>query len=153
MKFRCERDALLEALTVTGRAAGTRGGFQLVLSGVHLALDGDELTLTATDRELTITVQLTVAGAGDGEAVVTARLASDVVRSLDAGAVNVTVDGEGIHIDSARSKFSLQTMGTEDFPAVAALDGDPVVLEAGQRLLDMGYSAGLIPRSVQLEYV
>lgn len=101
-----------------------------MLSGVHMALDGDELTLMATDRELTITVRLTVAGAGDGEAVVTARLASDVVRSLDAGAVNVTVDGEGIHIDSARSKFSLQTMGTEDFPVVAALDGDPVVLEA-----------------------
>ncbi|WP_419849519.1 DNA polymerase III subunit beta [Candidatus Poriferisocius sp.] len=130
MKFRCERDALLEALTVTGRAAGTRGGFQLVLSGVHMALDGDELTLTATDRELTITMQLTVAGASNGEAVVTARLVGDVVRSLDAGAVNVTVDGEGIHIDSARSKFSLQTMGTEDFPALAGLDGDPVVLEA-----------------------
>ena len=95
-----------------------------------MALAGDELTLTATDRELTITVQLTVAGAGDGEAVVTARLASDVVRSLDAGAVNVAVDGDGIHIESARSKFSLQTMGAEDFPAVAALDGDPVVLEA-----------------------
>lgn len=27
------------------------------------------------------------------------------------------------------------------------------VLEAGQKLLDMGFSAGLIPRSVQLEYV
>ena len=95
-----------------------------------MALEGDELTLTATDRELTITMRVTVAGAGDGEAVVTARLASDVVRSLDPGAVNVTVDQEGIHIDSARSKFSLQTMGAEDFPQVAGLDGDPVVLEA-----------------------
>ena len=130
MKFRCERDALLDALTTTGRAAGTRGGFQLVLSGVRMALEADDLTLTATDRELTITVQLAVAGAGDGETVVTARLASDVVRSLEAGAVNVEVDNEGIHIDSARSKFSLQTMGAEDFPVVAALDGDPVVLEA-----------------------
>lgn len=130
MKFRCERDALLEALTVTGRAAGTRGGFQLVLTGVHVALVGDELTVTASDRELTISMQVTVAGGGDGQTVVTARLASDVVRSLDDGAVNVTVDDEGIHIDSARSKFSLQTMGAEDFPQVAALDGDPVVLEA-----------------------
>ena len=96
-----------------------------------MALEGDQLTLTATDRELTITMQLTVAGDGDGDVVVTARLASDVVRSLDPGAVNVTVDEEGIHIDSARSKFSIQTMGAEDFPRVAALDGDPVVLEAG----------------------
>ena len=130
MKFRCERDALLEALTATGRAAGTRGGFHIVLSGVHMALKGDELTLTATDRELTIINRLTVAGAGDGAAVVTSRLAGDVVRSLDAGAVSVTVDDEGIHIDSARSKFSLQTMGTEDFPRVAPLEGDPVVLDA-----------------------
>ena len=130
MKFRCERDALLEALSVTSRAAGIRGGLQLVLSGVHMSLKGDELTLTASDRELTITMQLTVAGAIDGETVVTARLISEVVRSLDAGAVNVVVDGEGIRIDSARSKFSLQTMGSEDFPQMAALDGDPVVLEA-----------------------
>lgn len=32
-------------------------------------------------------------------------------------------------------------------------DMAPVVMEAGQRLLDMGYSAGLIPRSVHLEFV
>ena len=32
-------------------------------------------------------------------------------------------------------------------------DMAPVVLEAGQRLLDLGHSAGLIPRSVRLEYV
>ncbi|WP_420618133.1 DNA polymerase III subunit beta [Candidatus Poriferisocius sp.] len=130
MKFRCERDTLLDALMVTGRAAGTRGGFHLVLSGVHMTLGGDELTLTATDRELTIANRLEVAGDGDGTAVVTSRLASEVVRSLDAGAVNVTVDTEGIHIDSARSKFSLQTMGAEDFPQVEALASDPVVLEA-----------------------
>lgn len=102
-----------------------------MLSGVHMALLGDGLTLTATDRELTIKVHLTVAGDGDGEAVVTARLISDVVRSLDAGAVNVSVEDGEIHIDSARSNFSLQTMSAEDFPKTAALDGDPVVLEAG----------------------
>ncbi len=32
-------------------------------------------------------------------------------------------------------------------------DMAPEVLEAGQKLLDMGFSAGLIPHSVQLEYV
>ena len=32
-------------------------------------------------------------------------------------------------------------------------DMAPEVLEAGQRLLDLGFSAGLIPRSVRLEYV
>ncbi len=102
-----------------------------MLSGVYMALSGDELTMTATDRELTIRVHLTVAGDGDGEAVVTARLIGEVVRSLDAGAVNVRVEDGEIHIDSARSTFSLQTMSAEDFPKVTTLEGDPVVLEAG----------------------
>ena len=100
-----------------------------------MALAGDELTLTATDRELTITVSLTVAGSEDGEAVVTARLVGDVVRALDAGAVNVRVEGGEIHIDSARSSFSLQTMSAEDFPKTSVLQGDPVVLEAEKLLM------------------
>lgn len=130
MKFRCERDAFLEALTITGRAAGTRGGFQLILSGVHMSLVGDELTLTATDRELAITMKLTVAGELDGEAVVTSRLAGDVVRALEPGAVNVSLEDQGIRIESARSNFFLQKMGSEDFPQSNSLEGDPVVLEA-----------------------
>ncbi len=115
---------------MVGRAAGTRGGYQLVLSGVHLSLDGDDLALTATDRELTIRKHLTVAGGENGEAVVTARLAGDVVRSLEAGSVNVAVNEEGIHIESARSEFSLQTMGAEDFPQISDVEGDSVVIGA-----------------------
>jgi DNA polymerase-3 subunit beta len=80
-------------------------------------------------------MRLTVAGTSDGETVVTARLASDVVRSLDAGAVNVAVDDQGIHIRSARSQFSLQTMDTDDFPRATALDGDPVVLDSAGLLI------------------
>ena len=38
MKFRCERDVLLEALATAGRAVATRGGALPVLSGVRLEL-------------------------------------------------------------------------------------------------------------------
>ena len=129
MKFRCERDTLLDALSNTGRAAGTRGGYQLVLSGIHMSLSGDELTLTSTDRELSITTRITVAGSTDGEAVVTARLASEVVRSLTSGAVNVALENEKILVETDSSNFSLQTMTASDFPKVAQLDSDPVDLQ------------------------
>ena len=36
MKFRCERDTLVEALSTAGRAVATRGGALPVLSGVRL---------------------------------------------------------------------------------------------------------------------
>ena len=94
-----------------------------------MALTGDELILTATDRELTITMSLIVAGDTDGEAVVTARLISDVVGSLDPGAVNVKVEDGKICIDSDRSNFTLQTMDSKNFPEITVIDSNPVVLE------------------------
>ncbi len=59
MKFRCERDLLVEALGTAGRAATNRGGALPVLSGVRLELSGGRLLLTGTDLELTISVEAT----------------------------------------------------------------------------------------------
>ena len=86
MKFRCERDVLTEAVTTAGRAAASRGGALPVLSGVRAELAGDRLTLTGSDLDLTISVSVTVNGETDGVAVVPAKLASDIVRSLEPGA-------------------------------------------------------------------
>ena len=48
MKFRCERDVLVEALGTAGRAAASRGGALPVLSGIKAELAGGTLTLTGT---------------------------------------------------------------------------------------------------------
>ena len=61
MKFRCERDVLLEALTTTSRATG-RGAALPVLSGVRLEIVGDTLSLAGTDLDLTIQTSTTVSG-------------------------------------------------------------------------------------------
>ena len=56
MKFRCERDVLLDALTTASRAIASRGGALPVLSGVRLETVGDELRVVGTDLDLTIQV-------------------------------------------------------------------------------------------------
>ena len=73
MKFRCERDVLVDALATAGRAVTTRGGALPVLSGVLLELSGDQLRLTGSDLDLTITVETTVSGQQDGVAVLAHR--------------------------------------------------------------------------------
>ena len=65
MKFRCERDVLVEGLATAGRAVSSRGGALPVLSGLRLELQGDKLEVTGSDLDLTITVDLTVAGDTD----------------------------------------------------------------------------------------
>ena len=54
VKFRCEREALAEALSTASRAATGRTGTLPVLAGLRLELKGDRLTITGSDLELTI---------------------------------------------------------------------------------------------------
>src|SRR5262245_35280086 len=94
MKFRCERDVLAEALATAGRAVANRGGALPVLSGVLLYLANDNLEITGSDLDLTISVRIEVSGEEDGVVVLPARLASDVVRSVEPGAVTFETDDE-----------------------------------------------------------
>ncbi len=130
MEFRCERDALVEALATTTRAVASRGGSLPVLSGVRAALTGDQLELTASDLDLTIQARLTVGGLSDGVAVLPARLAADIVRALDQGAVHLEATAEEARISSGRSQFTVRLLPADDFPRLVAPSGEEVTLDA-----------------------
>jgi DNA polymerase-3 subunit beta len=119
VKFRCERDVLVEALGTAGRATASRGGALPVLAGIKAELSGDRLTLTGHDLELTIAVDVTegVKGREDGVAVLPSRLVSEVVRALAPGAVEVEVDGEQARITAGRSEFTLRVFPPTSSPA------------------------------------
>ena len=131
MKFRCERDVLADALATAGRAATGRTGSLPVLSGVRIELTGDALRVTGTDLELTIEVEITVSGDGDGATVLPARLAADIVRSLESGAVTIDGDQDEVRIAAGRSQFAVRPMSTDDFPRRAEPPGDVVTLPVG----------------------
>jgi DNA polymerase III subunit beta len=134
VKFRCERDVLVEALAAAGRAV-PRGASQPILQGVHVELSatGDQLVLTGHDRELTVsvTVQDGIQGDEPGVAVIPARLASDVVKALPAGGVEISTDENQATITAGRSEFSLRVFPAEDYPRPSQPEGEPVTLNAG----------------------
>jgi DNA polymerase III subunit beta len=115
VKLRCERDVLVDAFSTAARAVASRSAMP-VLSGVRLVLSGDQLRLTGSDLDLTIMVDVVVAGLKDGSAVIPAKLGSDIFRSLESGAVTLTVDNEQAQIEGGRSVFSLRTLPVEEFP-------------------------------------
>ena len=132
MKFRCERDVLVDALGTAARAVSTRGGSLPVLSGVRVRLEGDQLELIGSDLELTVSVKATVAGEADGVAVLPARLTTDVVKSLPPGAVTVTVDDDDARIEADRYHSSLRVLPADEFPRVPEPTGEPVTLPASE---------------------
>jgi DNA polymerase-3 subunit beta len=130
VKFRCEREALAEALSTAGRAATGRTGALPVLSGLRLELVGDRLSITGTDLDLTIQLTLSVGGDGDGGVVLPARLAADIVRSMGAGKVEVSVDGDEVNISGGRSQFSVRPLSFDDYPKLATPTTSSVTLPA-----------------------
>jgi DNA polymerase III subunit beta len=118
VKFRSERDALVEMLATASRAVGSRGGSSPVLLGLLLACHGNSLSVTGTDLDLTIQVTDEVIGIDDGSCVIPARLSTDIVRRLEPGAVTFADEGDHITISAARSTFKLQTYPVVEFPPV-----------------------------------
>ncbi len=132
MKFRCERDVFLEALSAAGRAVASRSGALPVLGGVRLALSGDTLKATGTDLDVTITVEAAVSGGADGVSVAPARLLTDIVRAVEPGAVVLEAEADELRIASGRSHFTVRTHPSGDFPRLPVPSGDTLSLPAAE---------------------
>lgn len=130
MKFRCERDTLVEALTTAGRAVSPRGS-SAALAGVRLEVSGNRLSVLGTDLDLTVRVETEAIGLDDGACVAPARLAADIVRSLEPGAVTFESSAEEVEISAARSRFVVRTFPVEDFPVLPDARPPQVQLPAG----------------------
>ena len=129
MKFRCDRDILVEALNTSNKAVTNRATLP-VLNGLHLKLEEDTLVITGSDLDLTITVSLDVAGESDGTSVVPARLLSDVIRSVESGTVDITVNDTDLQVVAGRSEFALRTIPSDEYPLFEGINSDPVTVDA-----------------------
>ncbi len=118
MKFRCERDSLVEVLTTAGRAVSSRTSTSMALGGVRIEASGNHLAVVGTDLDLTVHVSTEAIGITDGVCVAPAKLLADIVRSLEPGAVTIEAEGEKVEIGAARSRFSLRTFPVDDFPSL-----------------------------------
>ena len=130
MKFRCERDALVDQLTASSRAVSNRGGALPVLTGLFLSVEDDVLTIIGSDLDLTVRGSLSVTVIDPGKAVVPARLIVDIVRSLDSGAVEISIEGDEAKISGGRSNFALRTLPVDDFPILPDPSGNKVTVTA-----------------------
>jgi len=132
MKFRSERDTLIEALSAASRVVATR--LVGASSGILLSLTGNQLVVTGTDLDITVRTTLEVIGLEDGACVVPARLIVDAVRSLDPGAVTVAGGEDVVEVTLGRARFSLRTFPVVDYPKLPPVAG-PVTTIAASDLL------------------
>ena len=140
MRFRCERDTLLESLTTTSRAASTRGGLPQSFSGIRVETKGDSVHMACSDMEVTIQTTLAVQGSSDGIGVVPGRLSVDIVRAFGEGTVAVEINDDEATFSCGRSQFNVKLLPVEDFPNLPHHSGEGVTVparELGEALLQV----------------
>jgi DNA polymerase-3 subunit beta len=126
VKFRCDRDLLVKALSTAGRAAAAAAHSHW--AGIHLSVVGDTLTAIGSDGDLLLSDTENVKGLEDGIAVVQAKIVVDVVRSLDLGMVEVDSSDEWFTVRSGRSEFRLQEVPAVSYPVPAETVGEEITL-------------------------
>ena len=131
MKFRCDRDALSEALQTVQRGVASRPGIPALTGVLMDATQEGQLTLSTTDLEvaarLTIEVQVTEAGL----ALIPARLLADTVKSLSNAPVEFETDQSQARIRCAAYEGTLRLLPAEDFPALQEPGGVAITAVAG----------------------
>ncbi len=131
MKFRCDRDALSEALQTVQRGVSSRPGIP-ALTGVLLeAAEEGRLTLTTTDLEVSARLSTEVQVSEAGAALVPARLLADTVKSLSDAPVEFETDSSQAHLRCAAYEGTLRLLPAEDFPGLQEPSGTSITADAG----------------------
>src|SRR5687767_10170070 len=125
MKFRCERDDLLNGVQFASRAISNRATLP-VLSGLKIeAAEDGRVSLAATDLELTMETAIRAAVDEPGKAIVPGRLFGEMTRSLGAGQVTVGAGEAEVEIGSGRGQFRVKALAPDDYPALPLDDPTP----------------------------
>lgn len=124
MKLTIERAALLRSLNHVQSVVERRNTIP-ILSNVHFNVHEKRLAMTATDMDLAIIETVDAAPDSGGSTTAPAHTLYDIVRKLPEGAqIGLDASGEEgrLILTSGRSRFTLQTLPTADFPQMS--DGD-----------------------------
>jgi len=124
MKLTIERAALLRALNHVQSVVERRNTIPILANVLVEAKDG-KLSLNATDMDISIVEKTAAEVASPGSVTAPVLTLYDIVRKLPEGA-QVSLDATGeqgrVILSSGRSRFTLQTLPTEDFPMMTGGD-------------------------------
>ena len=124
MKINCSREELTQKLAIVSRGVSTRTAVQ-ILGGILLKAESGQLTLAATDMELSLRASLEANVDGEGAVVVPGRLLVELARLLPDAEVSIEqrADEGVIHVSSGSFESRLNTYTAEDFPRLPDAEG------------------------------
>ncbi len=144
MKFIVDRETLLKPLQSIQGVVERRQTLP-ILSNLLMSVADDGLAITATDMEVELVARARLEDATDGEITLPARKLIDICRALPPEAkISFSVDGERAIIRSGRSRFTLSTLPSSEYPSAdRPADEASISIQQGalKRLIELTHFA------------
>ena len=136
MKFSCEKNLLVSAISVASRTVAMKSAIP-ALEGIYIRA-GVKVMLSGYNLETGITVGVDAEIRETGEAIFPARLFFDIVRKLPDDTVEVSVDENfKVSIRGGISSFSITAMSAEDYPELPDVESEKGVVLPQKQLKEM----------------
>ena len=123
MKFTCEKNALVSAISVASRTVAQKSTIP-ALEGIYIRA-GVKLTLSGYNLETGITISVDADIQETGACIMPSRLFFDIIRKLPDDTVSISVDENfKVSIRGGISSFSITAMSSEDYPELPEVDSE-----------------------------
>ncbi|QDV81087.1 DNA polymerase III subunit beta [Planctomycetes bacterium TBK1r] len=123
MKITCSREPLTNAFSLAASVAPARSPKE-ILQNVKITASGGKLTLTATDMEVGIRLEVEegVEIETEGTALLPVQRMMAILRESNDETLTLETDDSGIQVSGARSKFRLPGSNPDEFPPVVSFE-------------------------------
>lgn len=124
MKFVCSKTVLTQIVNIVQKAISAKSSYP-ILECIKIEANADgHVSFTANSIELCIEYTSEITVYESGNIALPSKIFGEIVRKLPEGEVNITADPKNYvtDIECEHSKFNIQGMGIEEFPAVPIVD-------------------------------
>lgn len=121
MRFTVNRDVFSDSVSFAVKLLPQRPT-QPLLSGALIEAEGDELTISSFDYEVSARTTITAQVSEPGRALVSGRLLSEIAQRLPHSDVDVTLTENRVEVRCGSANFSLPAMPVEEYPQVPRVD-------------------------------
>ena len=132
MKFTITRENLQQGLGAVAGSIPTRTTLP-VLSNLLIEAEGDAVRLSGTDLDTSVSVRIPAEVTEPGGITAPAKKLQEIARELP-GSVEVSTQGDTITIASGRTRFRLNGLPRDEFPAFPRVSFDEQWRLTGQQL-------------------
>lgn len=117
MKFQVHRDVFSEAVSFAVKLLNSRPTLP-ILAGVLIEANGDRITLSTFDYEVSSRAEVTASVEQPGTVLVHGRLLADIAGRLPNAPVSLVLEDSRVKISCGAANFTLACMPVEEYPNV-----------------------------------